>query len=373
MWIVFLWLAAARAATAAAWESDSLPPPTPDSVAPARAVADTSTGPWFYRGLPYGSESLIHPVRLVLNGGFGILQFDDRSNRLGDVNFRHGWNRLWSDVGSPFRTIRIAGWGDFLRREVVPVSASRRSAQYWPNYTLHLIGGGMSDVMMREWFEQHGAANPTLSARVTLASYHLLNEVVEASAREAPATDAVADLLIFDPAGVWLFGHEGVDRFFSRRLNLRDWSGQPAIDPTTGAIENHGQSFSIKVPIPGSDHWSGFYYFGNHGEAGLSWRRANGSAFSAGAGMSARELVALGNGSETAELVPSCGFFYDRNGSLLFSVTAAKNSRYAWRVNAYPGLIRVRGWTAGLFALGGRDGRTILGVHAIPLPLGLAH
>ncbi len=181
-----------------------------------------------------------------------------------------------------------------------------------------------------------------------------------------------ADVLVFDPVGVALFSRPAVAWFFGEKLNMRDWSSQPAIDPATGAIENQGQNFSIKVPLPGTERWSALYYFGNHGELGLTYTRPNGSAFSLGGGLRAKSLVELGAGSQTATLVPSYGFFYDRNGSLMLSVTAANTSRYRLRINAYPGLVRVRGWTTGLFLLAGRDGETLFGLHAVSLPLGLA-
>lgn len=346
----------------------ALPPATEDEA----ANVDPGPGRWFYRGLPYGSESLVHPLRLVVNGGFGILQFDDRSNRLDDVDFRGGWHRVWTDLLDPGRAIRVKGWGGFFQHEILPVSVDRSGAQYWPNYTLHLVGGGMSYRMMREWYEQHGFRHATAYAGVTLGAYHLLNEVVENDRRPGPTTDAIADVMLFDPAGVALFSHDGVAGFFSRRLHLRDWSSQPAIDPATGAIENQGQNFSIKVAVPRSERLSLFYYFGNHGEGGLTYTRPNGSAFSVGAGLQARALVELGGGSQTADLVPSYGVFYDRHGSLLFSWTYANTSRYLWRANAYPGLLRVRGWTAGLFALGARNGDTVVGLHLVALPVGVA-
>lgn len=344
----------------------------PASAAAIAAPAQEDHGPWFYDGLPYGSDALVNPVRLIVDGGFGTLQFDNRSNRLGDVRFGDGWHRISIDLGNPVKTIQMHGWGDFLKNEVLPISVNRRNAQYWPNYTLHLVGGGMSYVMMREWYQQREIGHPGAFAGLTLAAYDVLNEVVEADHRTERTTDAVVDICIFDPAGVWLFSHEGVSRFFSRRLHLRDWSTQPSLDPATGALENHGQNFSIKFPLPRSDRWSFFYYFGNHGEAGLSYARPDGSAYSLGGGMQAKGLVELGNGVQTADLVPSFGFFYDRHGSLLFSVTSANTSRYRLRVNAYPGLLRVHNATAGLFVLLGRNGDTIAGVHLAGFPIGLA-
>ena len=346
--------------------------PVPAPVAKLPPAESHAGGRWFYSSLPYGSEALVHPLRMVFNGGLGALTFDQRSNRLADVDFAHGWRRLWGDMRSPLTTIRETGWNHFLEAEIAPVSLSRKSGQYWPNYTLHLIGGGMSSVMMREWFEQHGWQHAALASGVTMGAYHVLNETVEASTRTELSTDAVADLLVFDPLGVWLFSHEGVDGFFSRRMHLRDWSTQPAIDPVTGAVENHGQNFSMKLGIPRSDHWSLFYYFGNHGELGVSCKVSEEYALSAAAGIRASQLVDLGDGVQTVDLIPSAGFFVDRNGSLLFSVTTATASRYGVRVNLYPGVLHVGPVSPGLFVLTSRDGGTILGIHLVQLPLGLA-
>jgi hypothetical protein len=327
---------------------------------------------WFYHQLPYGSDAMVNPARLILNGGLGILQFDNRDNRLGEIDFRNGWRTVSSNLAHPIRAIEVGGWWDFLQREVIPISINAKSAQYWPNYTLHLIGGGMSYAMMREWYEAHHYARPPLWAGTTLAVYHVLNEVVESEAQSGPTTDPVADLYLFDPAGILLFSHEGVNRFFSRRLHLSDWSSQPALDPWEGRIENHGQNFSIKLAIPRTQRWSLFYYFGNHGEAGLSYARSNGSAYSVALGMRARELVDLGNNSRTTELTPSVGLFYDRNGSLLFSAQWANTSRDRMRINAYPGLLRIGPFSPGLFLDANKDEQVVAGltVNAIPIGIG---
>lgn len=375
-------IAVVLALVAGAGRAHAVELPTPPRVAAATLVPhwpahDPADDPgdstrWFYSGLTWGSEALVHPVRLVVNGGFGILQFDDRENRLGRLRLGHGWRRVWNDLRDPVGTIEAGGWDDFVRRELLPVSTNRKSAQYWPNYTLHLIGGGMSYAAMREWYQQHGSRHPSASASATLTAYHVLNEIVEAESRTAPSTDAIADLLVFDPAGIALFSRPRVARFFGEKLRMRDWSTQPAFDPVTGAIENQGQNFSIKVPLPRTERWRLFYYFGNHGEGGLTYTRPDGAAFSLGAGLRARALVELGQGVQTADLVPSFGFFYDRDGSLLFSVTSANTSRYRVRVNAYPGLVRAFGRTVGLFLLERRDGGFLAGIHTTAFPLGLA-
>ena len=52
----------------------------------------------------------------------------------------------------PFGSIGNEGWWSFVRSEILPFSTNTDNAQYWPNYTNHLIGGGMSYRMMREWY-----------------------------------------------------------------------------------------------------------------------------------------------------------------------------------------------------------------------------
>jgi hypothetical protein len=350
-------------------------PPTPPRI-PLRLDRDAETAApsqgWFYHRLPYGSDALVHPVRLILDGGFGILQFDNRDNRLSTVDFGDGWRNVSSNLAHPIRAIEVGGWWDFLQREVIPISVNTKRAQYWPNYTLHLIGGGMSYTMMREWYEAHGYPRSGLWAGATIASYHVLNEVVENGNERGPTTDPVADLYLFDPAGIFLFSHEGVNGFFSRRLHLTDWSSQPAFDPWEGRIENHGQNFSIKLGVPRTRHWSLFYYFGNHGEGGLSYGRENGSAYSVALGFRARELVDLDDNTRTTELTPSVGLFYDRNGSLLFSAQWANTSRYRMRFNVYPGLVSFHGFSPGLFLDANRSDELIAGVTVAAIPIGLA-
>jgi hypothetical protein len=336
------------------------------------AVRAPDTGPFFYVGRAYGSESLVHPLRLIVNGGFGILQFDNRDNRLAEVDFVGGWNRVKSDLLHPGRAIGVEGWADFAQRELLPFSVNRKAAQYWPNYTLHLVGGGMSYRMMREWYAYQGFERPRAWSLGTMVVYHALNEVVENDARPGPTTDAVADVYVFDPLGILLFDRDDVSRFFGRRLHLRDWSNQPAVDPWHGTIDDQGQNYAIKVPLPGTARWSALYYFGNHGEAGLTYTRPGGDAFSLAAGLRAGKLVELGDGVQTAELVPTYGFFYDRDGSLMLSVTSATSSRYRLRVNVYPGLVRVRGVTLGAFLMLDRDGGAVAGVHLPWAPVGLA-
>jgi hypothetical protein len=53
-------------------------------------------------------------------------------------------------------------------------------------------------------------------------------------------------------------------------------------------------------------------------------------------------------------------------------VSSANTSRDAVRVNVCPGVLRVHGWTAGLFLLRARTGHVVAGINPTQLPLGLA-
>lgn len=341
--------------------------------APRARAAEPDTTRYFYRRHPYGSDVLVNPLQLVVNGSFGILQLENRDPRLDHIHYANGLRNVWHNVSDPFTSIRASGWHNFVGQELLPFSTTIRDARYWPNYTQHLIGGGASYRMMQEWYVAHEFPHPTAWAVATLGGYHFLNEVVENDDYVGRTTDPVADLEVFDPLGIVLFSHPGVCGFFARRLNLADWSYQPCIDPTTGALANNGQNFALRLRL-GRSRWSVFDDYGVHSEAGLS--RAFGSrgeSISFGGGFSASDLIDLGNGERTVDLVPSGGLFYDRELSLLASVVWSRRGRDAVRVNVYPGIVRLGRWSPGFFYAENRQGRTQLGITLSGrLPVGLA-
>lgn len=143
--------------------------------APGAARADEEPRYYFYHGLDYGTDSLIHPLRLVVNGGWGIMQLLCDNHPL-DIDYRQGWKNVWRNLADPGGAIQAEGWWDFLQREVIPISFNSGKAHYWPNYTQHLLGGGMSYRMITEWYRAHGYEHASTWSGATLMSYHLLNE-----------------------------------------------------------------------------------------------------------------------------------------------------------------------------------------------------
>ena len=354
----------------------ALAPAAPGPRAPWSASIPGKEGDYFfYRGLDYGSQSLIHPLRLILNGGFGILQVSNRDDRPGKIMYARGARNVVDNLVDPFWSINVNGFWDFLSREVIPVSVNSGKAQYWPNYMNHLVGGGMSYRMMEEYFRYHEYPKPKVMAGLTIFAYHFLNEVVENNDHIGPTTDPVADFWIFNPAGVILFSNDRVARFFSETLHMADWSYQPAFTPRGGELQNQGQNFAVKYHLNDAGSRSLFYHWGSHAELGMSFTRVDGRCFSFGFGLVAKNLLEVDQVSKTLDLAASGGFFYDRDNSLLASLLFARTKDFRYRLNLYPGLVEVGPLKPGLFIALNEDNRIMAGITLAcltHLPLGLA-
>lgn len=342
------------------------------------ALPDTVAGHvgtyYFYRGLDYGSQSLTHPLRLIVNGGFGIMQAENRSNRPLDVRYGTGVRNVADNLLHPQWSIGAVGFWDFFRREILPVSVSRGGAQYWPNYMNHLLGGGMSYRLMEEYYRYHGVPHSRTWAGVTMFAYHFVNEVVENDGYVGPNVDPVADFWVFNPAGIWLFSHENVARFFGTRLHMADWSYQPVWLPDAQELQNNGQNFAVKWDLTRDGRHSLFYHWGASGELGVSYTDGQGRCLSAGLGLRAGNLLEIDEFSKTVDLAVSGGVFYDRQGSLLASLLLSRAKDYRYRLNLYPGLINVGRLQPGLFLGVNANERLLAGItfgNLRHLPVGL--
>ncbi len=332
------------------------------------AVAD-STVYYFYHGRDEGAESLGTPTRLIVNGGFGILQMENRSNQLDEIQWANGWRNLWHNLGNPIEAIDQRGWWDFISTEILPFSVNRQSSQYWPNYMNHLIGGGMSYRRMREYYTWHDIPHANLAAITTLTAYHLLNETVEMNDRTGWRVDPIADVYIFDVAGVLVFSSDTVSRFFGRTLNMADWSFMPLYDPETGNLENVGQNYMVRLGLGRTMPWSLFYHWGNGGELGLTHNVGGQHNVSFGAGFVAKNLDDVDEFAETVDLVRSAGLFYDRGGNLMAGILFAPDKDSRWRLNVYPGLLRLGPFKPGFTVIVAEDSDVLAGITFGNLPL----
>ncbi len=296
---------------------------------------------YFYQGLPYGSQSLYNPAFAILTGGFGMIQFGDQRD-IKRFPFDIAFKNIWNNLKDPFTPISHYGWWNFFKDQVFPLSLNKQSAQFWPNYSLHLIGGGMEYAAMREWYKYYDYPYPSILSAFTIMSYHLLNEVTENGRRIGEDVDPIADFYLFDIGGIILFSSESVKRFFAEDLNLADWSQQSSFSIKNGELHNNDQFFSVKWKFPFSDSWHAFYYFGTNGVGGLSYKMKDGTAVSAGVGLAASDLVVLDEktNKKTLGLVGNFAVFYDKNNSLLASLSVTMKTDYMINLNIYPGLIK---------------------------------
>ncbi len=331
---------------------------------------------YFYRGYSYGSQASYSPLSVVMNGSFDILQVSNRNNKLFDLRIASGMRNVWENVTRPSGVISQYGWGRFIRTEVIPTSIKLENAQYWPNYQLHLIGGGITYVATAEWYQFHGVAYPYTMSALTMVAYHYLNEAVETQDYRGPNVDPIADLLIFDPLGIALFSIPGVAKFFSETLHAADWSFQPMINVRDRTLINNGQNFSYKLKLPFVNRWKIFYFNGMEGGIGLSYMTTETDHISFSGGCSTRNLVHVENNTGvrtlTTTLIRTFALFYDRNNSLLSSLIIGGARGYKVRLNIYPGLIGIGRLLVGGALMMDGGNRLILGVTVSLSPVGLS-
>jgi hypothetical protein len=331
---------------------------------------------FFYSGRDYGSEAMYNPLSVIINGGYDVLQASTHTRSVTAISYSVGYTNVWKNISNPFSQIEKFGWKRFINQEVFPTNLMIDKAQYFPNYTLHLIGGGMEYRATREWYTYHHVPMPTLCALTTMAAYHFLNETIENDVFIGPNVDPVADMLIFDPAGIILFMSDDVAEFFSTKLHLTDWSGQAAWGPQFGTIENHGQNFVMKYALPFAPATSIFYHFGDSGMLGLSFSRKDGTAISVSGGLATKEIrdVDMRNGARTVSVALGwiAGIFYDMDNSLLASLILSNRANEAVKLNVYPGVIRLGSFSPGIFCGLGGSGQFTAGMVFRFSPVGLS-
>ncbi len=325
---------------------------------------------YFYHNLPYGSEAMYNPISLILNGSYDIIQHENRSREIFRLPYGQGTANVFKNLASPFSMISEYGWWNFIKREMFPLSLNVNDGQWWPNYELHLIGGGMTSVMMAEWYEDHGFSSPMTWSLTTMAIYHLVNEAIENGSYEGNNVDPIADIYLFDIGGILLFTSEPVRRFFSEELHLTDWSLQPSLALNNGTLQNNGQYFSLKWKFPFSDSYSLFHYFGLRGLFGVSRKFESGEALSVGAGVRATSLTILDPDFFllTTVLKWEVGFFYDRDNSLLASLFVGGAYDNPVTLNIYPGVIRIGNFSPGIWANYSRQYGVGVGITTVWAP-----
>ena len=327
-----------------------------------RAVADSAL---YYRPLPYGSMAMFTPWNVVINGSYDVLQLDGRERSLVRLPYGAGFRNVWDNsVIHPGATISQIGWWQFVKTEILPLTWTKEGAQWIPNYQFHLIGGGMTYRMLAEWYEYEKVDAPEAWAVGTIAFYHILNEVVEAQNYSGYNTDPIADLLFFDWLGVLLFSNDDVARFFAHTLHMSDWSHLPMITFPDLRLGNNGLYYSLKWNIPGAEEWSVFYLMGMSNMIGASYRFDAENSITVAGGARGDTLYVVDDRARvlSTNLVPTGGVFWDRNNSLMASLTASGQRDQTVILNIYPGVVDIAGFKPAFWSTWGSSGTFGVGV-----------
>jgi hypothetical protein len=340
------------------------PPAATARVSPPEAA--TGGTRYFYSGADFGTQSLYSPLWVFANRGFDVLQDHTAGRNVFAFDYRlNAGNVIDNLIHAPSR-ISADGWKTFLTQEIFPLSFTKDTARWTPNYSLHLIGGGMTFRAMSEWFEAHETPLPRLWAGLTLMAAALVNESLENKGVVGRNTDAIADIVFFDLGGILLFSFDAPSRFFSHTLVIADWSLQPAFTFPRPELNNVGNYFAAKWALPFYPRLRLFSYFGVATTGGLSFALDDQYSLSAAAGVTGTRIVNYATNVVDNHVVfaPTAAIFLDRRNSLLASVQVSDVEDSFVKVNLYPHALTPRGPAVGMWSVVDKHGRVAAGLSA---------
>lgn len=341
-----------------------------DTVSSTSSRVPRPRGRRFYTGISWGSESQFNPLSALVNEGFNDLVIESADMGLFNQPYSASWQNLKHNLLNVGASFKRYGARRAIRNELLPLTGFD-GGQWFPNYTDHFVGNGMVSVRLEEWYAQHGYPAPLALSVVTMMAAHVTNEVVERP--RYWSLDPLADLLVFDPLGILLFRSDRVQRFFSGPLHLTNWAGQPVVVVPGARLENASEEFKFTFALPRTSRVQGFVMTGLNVLGGVTYTAANGRALSLGLGRGSDVVQLTDSTSDvrTVRLGARAGVFYDREGSLLASLVYDGSRNGLVKLNIYPGIVRVRGTSPGIWLDVRKDGLR-LGLAA-PFGIGVAY
>ena len=94
------------------------------------------------------------------------------------------------------------------------------------------------------------------------------------------------------------------------------------------------------------------------------------TSFSFGAGLRAKNRYVIDpkTNQQTLDLVWNAGFFYDKENSLLTSLFISGLTDYTVDLNIYPGLLRIKDFSPGMWFVVRKNGNMIWGITTSYIP-----
>jgi len=352
--------------------SSGLSPALAPPLAPPLAATPVAKPRYFYFGRDYGSEALYGPLWVFVNRGYDVLQDHVAGRNIFTFDYRTNLGNVARNIANPFPAIAADGWKTFLTEEIFPLSFTQSTARWTPNYSLHLIGGGMTYTSLREWFEDYGVPAPRVFSAVTLMASAFVNESLENKGVVGFNTDCIADIWFFDIGGIILFSFDWPNRFFSHTVVIADWSLQPSFTLPNGELHNVGNYFSAKWALPFYRRLSLFAWYGEASTGGLSFALNDDYSLSASVGGAAIHITNTATHSveNVVSFVPTGAIFLDRHNSLLASLQITNVDDYFIHFNIYPHAFTDRGPAFGVWGVVDKRARVAAG-FAIGRPFGI--
>lgn len=324
-----------------------------------------------------GSDAQFNPFSLFINGSYDILRNGGRPKNIWKLPYREGATNLWYNVRDPFSRIRAFGTQEFISQEIFNLKLNTNNAEFLPNFSDHVVGNGMEYAKLAEYLEYHQIPYPYLISALTTTAYQVMNEVIESDRNPRYVNvDMLADLYIYNTAGLILFSTEFGKQFFSKTLPTFSWNPQPIYEPFTGWLQNAGQNYLIRRGFSWSGDYSFVVFWGIYGMAGMSYRFYDDESFTLTFGQVVNKLKdkkVRGFRKTDPELDNALAFFYDKNSSLLFSTIITGPGLYNVQFNLYPGLFSFGNIAPGIFLGVGEWDKFIIGITFDVTPVGVGY
>ncbi|HEY6077804.1 MAG TPA: hypothetical protein VIW29_03330 [Polyangiaceae bacterium] len=342
----------------------------------AEAPAKPTAPLYFHNDVDYGSDSEFNPLQATIHLSYDILRNASYQDSPFKLAYGAGFENVAKNLVSPFDAIaKSGGTAEFIGREVFPIKGINTAHGQWvPNYTLHVLGEGMVYRKLWSWYASRQVPVPWLFGLLNTAAAQFVNEVAENGDFHGANTDPVADFWIFNPIGYALFSIDPVARFFSTTVRLNFWPQQATLDVLHGKLLNTGGNYSFKFPLPKTE-WKAFYYTGTNGLFGATIPLKHGNAVSVAFGTSLYAIRPIYTEQGGRIVVPddleyAIGAFWDRDESLMASFQLVGPQHITALANLYPGLLRVAGFSFGLYSSAGYYDGFGMGLSMSWLPLG---
>jgi hypothetical protein len=308
-------------------------------------IGNSDTDTWF-------------PLTYVINGTFDVAQNNywfnqsDFSGKIKTLNRR---------LENPHQSIKKdGGYTKFVQDEFL-------STRLAPNILLHTLGGGYDALWLKEYYESKNISYPWLLSIVTSYAARYGNEVLEVSESQITSHDHIADLFIFDVAGLILATNKRAMKFITEELQMKAWHHQPMWNPERDDFSNAGLNYIIRpAKLSLNDKISPFFYFGMQNLLGLSYNLNDEKVLSGAMGVFLTDPLRMKQKWVTA-------IFYETNSNLALALFINGSENFRWRLNTYPALLNLKeSWRVGTFLAQTYQDQMAFGVN-LNLPFGIGH